>query len=127
MHLLTFSGHSDEALRMVVRSHETYAQSHPEHLVDLSYTLNVRREALAHRAFAVVSKGSLGEPFQFSQFKKVNRQMSPIFVFPGQGAQCAEMGADLLREDVDFQKSVEAMQSILELRTAVVQSMLRTQ
>lgn len=113
-HLLTFSAASAEALEKTVKAHEAYYQQHPDRLADLSYTLTVRRQPLEHRAFCVVPTGTEpGTPFQVSPFESSGEARSATFVFTGQGAQYAQMAADLLRTNDVFQASVDSMEKIL--------------
>ena len=113
-HLLTFSASNEDSLRRAVQEHEKYLQSHPECIQDLSYTLNVRREHLSHRAFSIVQAGSETEPLQTSRFEKVGEQFDLIYVFTGQGAQWAQMGAILFESNAVFRQSVEYMQGSLD-------------
>lgn len=113
-HLLNFSAASAEALEKIVKVHEAYYQQHPERLVDLSYTLTVRRQPLEHRAFCVVPADTEpGTPFQVSPLESSSEARSATFVFTGQGAQYAQMGADLLRTNDVFQASVDSMEKVL--------------
>jgi acyl transferase domain-containing protein len=114
-YLLTFSASSAESLRLTVQKHEEYLHAHPSRLHDLSYTLNVRREPLSHRAFAVVTKDCLHQPLQVSNDKQVIGGTVPVsFVFTGQGAQWAQMSAELFESNAVFQKSMATMQAALQ-------------
>lgn len=112
-YLLTFSATTTSALRQVVQSHESYLERRPEHLADLSYTLNVRREPLPYRAFSIVAGGSKFESFQVSQFIRSEGAPEIAFVFTGQGAQWAQMGAQLFQSSVTFRHSIEKMEHVL--------------
>lgn len=109
-YLLTFSANSSEALSVVVQSHEAYLQSHPDNLHDLSYTLNVRREPLPYRAYSVVSTKSITRPLKISTFERNNGQHQLVYVFNGQGAQWARMGASLLEGNPIFQKAIRSLE-----------------
>jgi acyl transferase domain-containing protein len=114
-YLLTFSASNAESLRLTVQKHEEYLHANPSRLHDLSYTLNVRREPLSHRAFAVVTKGILHQPLQVSNDKQVVGGTAAVsFVFTGQGAQWAQMSADLFESNSVFQKSMAMMQAALQ-------------
>jgi acyl transferase domain-containing protein len=114
-YLLTFSASNAESLRLTVQRHEEYLHAHPECLHDLSYTLNVRREPLSHRAFAVVTKECLHQPLQVSNHKQVMGGKVPVsFVFTGQGAQWAQMSAELFESNFVFQESMAKMQAALQ-------------
>jgi acyl transferase domain-containing protein len=65
-------------------------------VADLAYTLGARREHHAHRSFAVID--GLTQPV-FSAPSKVPKVSPEIaFVFTGQGAQWATMGASLIAD-----------------------------
>lgn len=114
-YLLTFSASSAESLRLTVQKHEEYLHDHPSRLHDLSYTLNVRREPLSHRTFAVVTEDSLHQPLQVSNDKQVVSGTAAVsFVFTGQGAQWAQMSAELFESSSVFQKSMATMQAALQ-------------
>jgi acyl transferase domain-containing protein len=114
-YLLTFSASNAESLRLTVQRHEEYLHAHPDCLHDLSYTLNVRREPLSHRAFAVVTKEYLNQPLQISSDKQVmSEKVAVSFVFTGQGAQWAQMSAELFESNLVFQESMAKMQAALQ-------------
>lgn len=113
-YLLTFSGHTSEALRMVFQSHESYLTAHPDSLPDLSYTLTTRREPLPHRAFAVVQKTSASKSLEVSQFHKCQGSPLAAWVFTGQGAQWARMGASLILKNDRFKRSIELLEMELQ-------------
>lgn len=113
-YLLTFSAASAEALENTVKSHESYYQQHPDSLVDLSYTLTVRRQPLEHRTFCVVSNETgPGTPFHVNPLESSSNNRSATFVFTGQGAQYAKMGADLLHNNAIFRASIHSMDEVL--------------
>jgi len=110
-YLLTFSANSSDALRDVVQSHEVYLRAHPENLHDLSYTLNVRREPLPYRAYSIVSTSSISQPFKVSTFgRSSGQQHQLVYVFTGQGAQWARMGASLFEGNLIFQRTIQGLE-----------------
>jgi acyl transferase domain-containing protein len=113
-YLLTFSAASKSALQSIVQKHEEYLHQYPENLVDLSYTLNLRREALAHRAYSVVQTGQETEPLRPSPYERVTSGPPSIdMVFTGQGAQYAAMGVSLMMSNATFLRSIENMENVL--------------
>jgi acyl transferase domain-containing protein len=95
-YLLTFSAASKGALHSIVRKHEIY------------------REALAHRAYSVVQTGQETEPLRTSTHERVtNGPPNMVFVFTGQGAQYAAMGASLMTSNSTFLRSIENMENVL--------------
>lgn len=117
-YLLTFSANSPDALRSVVADHEAYLTAHPERLHDLSYTLTVRRESLPHRAYSVVSRNSLlDKTHNVSPFERGDKKHQLVYVFTGQGAQWARMGAGLLEKDVAFSHTIRQLEAELSTCT----------
>ncbi|KAI1374100.1 hypothetical protein F4677DRAFT_427124 [Hypoxylon crocopeplum] len=113
-YLLNFTAHTADALRTVVQSHEKYLKAHPDRVDDLRYTLAIRREPLAHRAFSVVSNDSFGNDLVVSQFRKAYNDPRTIWTFTGQGAQWAQMGASLILEDENFKRTIQALELMLQ-------------
>lgn len=113
-YLLTFSAASKGALESTVRQHESYLQRHPERLADVSYTLNLRREALAHRTFSVVRASQEIEPLRTTAQERITSgPPDVVLVFTGQGAQYAAMGASLMTSNSTFLRSIENLDTIL--------------
>ena len=108
-YLLTFSANHPDALKKVVDEHEAYLEASPERIADLSYTLNVRREPLPHRAFSIVQADAIVKPLHISKFEKIGMHYDLTYVFTGQGAQWARMGAGLLESNPTFRTSIEEM------------------
>jgi acyl transferase domain-containing protein len=80
-------------------------------LIDLAYTLSVRREHLPHRAFCVTHGGL---PLEVSAPSKASSTTPEIvFVCTGQGAQWAQMGAKLMEEFPAFEEDIRAMDRAL--------------
>lgn len=112
-YLLTFSASHPDALKKIIEEHEAYLSLRPERIADLSYTLNVRREPLQHRAFSVVSTEAADKPLQVSQFEKAGVQYELTYVFTGQGAQWSRMGASLFETSTKFRESIDEMELAL--------------
>ncbi|KAH6603957.1 polyketide synthase [Trichoderma cornu-damae] len=114
--LLPFSAHDKATLRRNINAHGKVASRY--NLLDLSHTLGNRRSVLASKGFAVASYNSLasvfdnvGENFVFADKKSVR---SVGFVFTGQGAQWARMGADLMAYCPGFLRSIRSLDLVLE-------------
>ncbi|KKP02218.1 KR domain-containing protein [Trichoderma harzianum] len=114
--LLPFSAHDKATVRRNIDAHGKVASKYS--LLDLSYTLGNRRSNLASKGFAVASYNSLtkvfenvGENFTFADKKNIR---SVGFVFTGQGAQWARMGADLMAYCPSFLRSIRALDLVLE-------------
>ncbi|KAH8195328.1 hypothetical protein TruAng_010496 [Truncatella angustata] len=114
--LLPFSAHDKATLRRNIEAHGKIAPKY--NLLDLSYTLGTRRSNLQSKGFAVASYSNLSstfdnvsETFRFADKKKTH---SIGFVFTGQGAQWARMGADLMAFSPEFLRSIRALDLVLE-------------
>lgn len=94
--LVVFSANHMNSVREGTRNLQDYLEAHPDSLKDLAYTMSVRRERLPYRSFAV-SDGSAR-----LEFSAPSRTLSTVpavtFVFTGQGAQWATMGAKLIND-----------------------------
>jgi acyl transferase domain-containing protein len=110
-HLLIFSASHEASLRRSIENYEHYLFKNPSSLPDLAYTLWARREHLAHRAFAITN-GRL--PLEVSRPTKVGKDNPMlVFVFTGQGAQWARMGAELLDDFAIVRESFDKMELTL--------------
>ncbi|KAI0886565.1 KR domain-containing protein [Annulohypoxylon maeteangense] len=114
--LLPFSAHDKATLRRNIDAHGKVAAKY--NLLDLSYTLSNRRSSLPSKAYAVASYNSLNsvfnsvsENFTFADKKSIR---SVGFVFTGQGAQWARMGAELMVYCPHFLHSIRALDLVLE-------------
>ncbi|KAE8372508.1 polyketide synthase [Aspergillus bertholletiae] len=113
--LLPLSASGPQALDQRIKGIQEYLSRHPEAVPDLAYTLAERREHLRHRAFAVTGGA---DPPESIEFKKADNTKPGIeivtFAFPGQGAQWAGMGAELMDNFVFFRKDIERMDEVLQ-------------
>lgn len=110
-YLLPFSAHEQATLKNNIDSYGLVAQNYE--LVDLSYTLTNRRTQLQSRGYTVASYDNLDacfknnyESFVFAE-KKSTRAVG--FVFTGQGAQWARMGAELMAYYSGFLRSIRVL------------------
>lgn len=112
--LVVFSAHDSVTLSRNIVAHEKVADRY--YLADLAYTLNQRRSRLAHRAFKVATEGYEAYTFALSSFKiGVARKKAPEigFIFTGQGAQWAGMGAGAMKTFPSFLESIQALDRVL--------------
>ncbi|KAM0811341.1 hypothetical protein AB5N19_11697 [Seiridium cardinale] len=95
-HLLLFSAHNEATLKNNIIGYSTCGTK--VDLIDLAYTLGIRRTKLAHRAFSIVRNGSFESDVTsaLDNFVPTTRKAAPAFVFTGQGSQWSRMGARLL-------------------------------
>ncbi|KAH7378435.1 hypothetical protein DE146DRAFT_749699 [Phaeosphaeria sp. MPI-PUGE-AT-0046c] len=121
--LLAFSAKHPESLKRSAADHESYINSRPESITDLSYTLGVKREkvanstsffarVLAHRAFCVTDGQGT---FELSRVQKSTLKSPPsiVFAFTGQGAQSAQMGKELVQNVPSFKQSIQYLDQVL--------------
>ncbi|KAL0936929.1 polyketide synthase [Colletotrichum truncatum] len=112
-HLLLFSAHDPGSLNNMVSQVKEYASKHQDRLADISFTLGVRREQLAHRTFAIADRTGLFQASPVVQCTdKSPRRVN--FVFTGQGAQWASMAVELLDEFPSFLSDIRHMDRTLK-------------
>ncbi|KAI1734298.1 KR domain-containing protein [Xylaria scruposa] len=114
--LLPFSAHDKATLRRNIDAHGKVVTRY--NLLDLSYTLSTRRSVLNSKAFTVASYSNLSDVFHnvsdnfsFADKKSIH---SIGFVFTGQGAQWARMGAELLAYSPIFLGAIRDLDLALE-------------
>ncbi|KAI0468799.1 putative polyketide synthase [Xylaria cf. heliscus] len=110
--LLPFSAHDKAALHRNIAAHGAVTKRYD--LLDLSYTLANHRSSFSSRGFTVTNHASLKndklEGFTFAENKKTP---SIAFVFTGQGAQWARMGAELMTYYPSFLRSIRILDMAL--------------
>ncbi|KAK4207791.1 hypothetical protein QBC37DRAFT_454492, partial [Rhypophila decipiens] len=113
--LLVFTANHPNSLQELIGDYREYIAEHPGRLRDVAYTLGMRREHLAHRAFALASSlGAENASITVSPPCKVTSPVPEVvFVFTGQGAQWATMGANLIRDYPSAMDDLAAMDDSL--------------
>jgi amino acid adenylation domain-containing protein len=119
--LLCLSARSEAALDAAMQNLGGHLANHPEtNLADASYTLQVGRHEFDHRAIAVcTSTDEAAQTFPAIKGKSLFRQQrvltrpQPVFLFPGQGAQCPGMGAALYQAEPVYRKQIDESAEIL--------------
>ncbi|KAI1766894.1 putative polyketide synthase [Hypoxylon sp. FL1150] len=114
--LLPFSAHDKATLKRNIDAHGHVVEKYS--LLDLSYTLANRRSVLQSKAFTVASHITVNDMFRnvaasFSFAEKKTVQ-NVGFVFTGQGAQWARMGAELMEYSPRFLRSIRVLDLALE-------------
>ena len=118
--LLRLSARTEADLRSQARNLGEFLNDTPDvNLADVAWTLDVGRARLAKRGF-VVARGT-GEAanrlLSYSPLQAGGPGSEPpgvIYVFPGQGAQHANMGRELYEHEPVFRAAVERCAAILE-------------
>ena len=113
--LLLLSARTSTALERTTADLAAHLRAHPElPLADVAYTLQVGRKAFEHRRAAVCrgpddAAGALAEvrPGQVFTGFAASRDRAVAFLFPGQGAQYAGMGAELYRTEPAFRAEID--------------------
>lgn len=114
--LLPFSAHDKLTLKRNIEAHGAVASDY--NLLDLSYTLANRRTHFSSRGIVVASYANIESAFKknLQEFifadKKHTHDVG--FVFTGQGAQWARMGADLMTYYPSFLRSIRHLDMALE-------------
>lgn len=94
--LAVYSSKDGNCAKAGIEVLQQYLGTQPVEVADLAYTLGTRREHHAHRSFAVLDGLTLPV---FSAPSKVPKASPEVtFVFTGQGAQWATMGASLIAD-----------------------------
>jgi natural product biosynthesis luciferase-like monooxygenase protein/amino acid adenylation domain-containing protein/non-ribosomal peptide synthase protein (TIGR01720 family) len=120
--LLVLSAKSEASLQSLTRNLADHLRQHPDLcLADVAYTLQTGRRAFGHRR-AVVCRGiedavnSLRSPDHMeAPTAKVEPENRPAaFLFPGQGSQYINMGAELYLSEPLFKEQVDLCCEILK-------------
>ena len=112
-HLLLFSAHDKSALQRNFAAHSEVAKNYE--LLDLAYTLGNRRTAFSSRGYTVVSPMTQRQTNLGELFVAENKKTPTIgFVFTGQGAQWARMGAELMTYYPSFLHSIRMLDTALD-------------
>ncbi|MCG3148783.1 MAG: D-alanine--poly(phosphoribitol) ligase subunit 1 [Verrucomicrobiae bacterium] len=114
--VFVFSARTPAALNKVVANFREHLRAHPEiSLADAAFTLQMGRRHLDTR-FAVVDD-VLSAPVTASV---ATVPPKIVFMFTGQGAQYAGMGAELYREEREFARVVDECRESIQLNTGDV-------
>ncbi|KAL8704809.1 MAG: hypothetical protein Q9201_002041 [Fulgogasparrea decipioides] len=112
--LLPFSGHDEHSLKANIEAVSEVADEYNP--IDLAYTLSARRSKFFQRAFAIAEPGSLGSALDESRMvlgKSSASTQQLGYVFTGQGAQWAGMGAQLFAEFEVYRHRIKSFDRIL--------------
>jgi acyl transferase domain-containing protein len=105
--LAVYSSNDGNCAKTGLDALQQYLEKQPVEVADLACTLGTRREHHAHRSFAVMD-GTAQPVFSVpSKVPKVSPEIA--FVFTGQGAQWATMGASLIADFPSVALDIDSM------------------
>lgn len=107
--LMTYSAHTQNALRKNIEKHRGLADNY--YLIDLAYTLNMRRTKFKERAFAVLSESSKPEEWSpsamtFGTALAGDRQPAVAFMFADPRTMSKSDVSDWLRYSPTFLRTI---------------------
>ena len=119
--LLLLSAKSPDALDAATRRLLEHLQTHPESiLADVAYTLAIGRKAFECRRTAVCSDIADAvsvlremDPARVSTYQYAGPSRAVVFMFPGGGAQYAQMGRGLYETEPVFREQVDSCAEML--------------
>ena len=111
--VLPFSAHHPVSLQSLVKSHRSYAQTYPDRISDLAFTLGARREHLPYRAFCLAKQGSNVLSHTSIALEPSRKHGKLVYVFTGQAAQWPEMGKELLETNDVFRNTMISLDDYL--------------
>jgi len=118
---LMLSARSAAALETASSELARHLELHPEQrLADVAYTLRVGRKRFGHRAVAFVRDRDEAvrtltqrKAAAYIQGERLSARVSVAFLFPGQGAQHANMGRGLYEREAVFRETVDRCSKLL--------------
>jgi acyl transferase domain-containing protein len=120
--LLVLSAKTDVALEMATQNLARHLAQNPElNLADVAFTLQVGRQVFKHRRMlvcqtleeSVTALKTLGSKYVFTNFQN-SKSSSIVFMFPGQGAQYANMALELYQVEPIFREQVDLCSNLLK-------------
>ncbi|HEX3045791.1 MAG TPA: amino acid adenylation domain-containing protein [Bacillota bacterium] len=113
--MLLLSAKCPAALERMTDNLTQYLQNNPEvQLADLAYTLQVGRKGFEYRRVLVCANTAEALEILKSKDERALKTLSvlpgkpsPIFMFPGQGAQYPEMGRELYEQEAIFRETLQ--------------------
>jgi len=122
LQLLVLSAKTSTALDTATANLAGHLKTHNDlKLADVAYTLQVGRRPFEHRRFVVArDTADAIQKLEISANERVHsgvqkpRRSSVVFMFPGQGAQYCQMGAQLYGSEPEFRKWVDECADILK-------------
>lgn len=118
LHLLALSAVSQPALAQLASSYERFLAETDAEIADVCFTANAGRSAFPHRlavtgASAAEIRTSLAGWIAQPQSEAATSRPKIAFVYTGQGAQYAGMGAELYRTSPTFRVAIDQCEELL--------------
>jgi acyl transferase domain-containing protein/acyl carrier protein len=125
--LLPLSANSTAALDTMTENLGEYLKNNPSsNLADVAYTLQTGRKLLNHRRILVskniedaVTALESSDKRRLATHQQQGAHGDVVFMFPGQGAQYANMGLELYRTEPEFQEHIDRCCQLLKPHLAV--------
>lgn len=117
--LLLLSAKTSTALEQATQNLQTYLAQHPElNIADVAYTLQRGRLAHHYRQWWVCDRNgglsALQQPDPNFNGRSTERQNPEVvFMYPGQGSQYLQMGANLYADEPVFREALDTCAAIL--------------
>ena len=119
--LLVLSAKTQSALEVATQNLVQHLKQHPQlNLADVAHTLQVGRREFNHRRVLVcqdvedaINQLQRNDHRISTQFQEPGER-SIVFMFPGQGAQYADMGRELYQNEPIFQEQVDRCSHLLK-------------
>ncbi len=121
LHLIVLSAKTDSGLTTTARNLAQHLKQHPDlNIADVAHTLQLGRKAFDHRlAFVCSDLDEAAAALELQDETRVNTSVQEtndqpvMFMFPGQGAQHAGMGAELYKVEPEFRKHIDLCADLL--------------
>ncbi|HSE16101.1 MAG TPA: SDR family NAD(P)-dependent oxidoreductase [Pyrinomonadaceae bacterium] len=120
LHLITLSAKTRTALQATARNLAEHLKQHPElNLADVAHTLQRGRKSFDHRLAFVCrdldeAAAALEDEARVITSVQETNDHPVIFMFPGQGAQHPQMGAELYLLEQTFRDEIDLCSELLE-------------
>lgn len=110
--LLLYSANGVDSLQKQIDQLQQYVQANPSSILNLAYTLALRREHLPHRSFSIA--GTSVEPNSNPLTRAPAAPPEVVMIFTGQGAQWPQMGRELLMNNEVFRLTIRRLDHVLQ-------------
>lgn len=123
IYILPLSAKTESSLNQYVESFIEYLEKTSDHIEDIAYTLQKKREFFDYKT-AISASSRLEAARKFKHHKKFYKAnyIQPqhvIFCFPGQGNQYVNMSYSLYQNDIDFKNILDQCISLVNKNTRV--------